>query len=111
MAKTPSIHSTNLERPKIASRDELNTFLTKLAKVKTKVEDEDETGRHEAIRSCLQQTDRQQLQRLVGRAFADALKSPSQKLGTAKPPSSQAARAKKVKPAAESKKRRPSNKT
>jgi hypothetical protein len=110
MAKTPRRQSTNLERPKIASRDELNAFLAKLAKLQTKADDEEETERQEAIRSYLQKFDRQELQKLKSRAFADALKSPSQKLGTAKPPSVGTPRARKTKPAAESKKRPASNK-
>jgi hypothetical protein len=111
MTKTPSRQSTNLDRPKIASRKELNKFLAKLVKSQTNVEDGEKQERGEAIRGFLQQVNREELRKLFARGFADALKSPSQKLGTAKPPSSEAAPAKKTKTAGQSKKRPGSNKS
>jgi len=98
MTKTPRHQIPKTERPELASRDELNAFLDRLAILKKDIEDD--TKQREAIRSYLQQFDRQKLERLMGRAFADALKSPSQKLGTAKPPSSE-----KRKPATKKRKR------
>jgi hypothetical protein len=89
----------------------LNKFLAKLAKRHPRVEGEEETDRQEAIRSALQKIDRQTLRALVGRAFVDSLKSPSQKLGTALPPSSGTPPIEKTKPAAKSKTRPASNKT
>jgi hypothetical protein len=62
-------------------------LLAKLARRHPFVEGEDETERYEAIRASLQKIDREKLQALVRRAFSDSLKSPSQKLGTARPPS------------------------
>ena len=74
-------------RPNMATRNELNAFLAQLGTLKKDAKNEEDIKQREVIRSYLQQFDRQELQRLMGRAFADALKSPSQKLGTAKPPS------------------------
>ena len=78
-----------MEPPKLASRDELNSFLDKLEAFKKKAKHEDKAKQQEVIRSYLQQFRRLDLQALMGRAFVDAMKSPSQKLGTAKPPSAE----------------------
>lgn len=90
MKKTPGRQSPEMEHPKFASREELNSFLDKLEAFKKKAKHEDKARQQEVIRSFLQQFERSDLQGLMGRAFADAMKSPSQKLGTAKPPSAEA---------------------
>jgi anti-sigma factor RsiW len=87
MAKPPGKRDPNAKRPAVASRNELNAFLDQLTTLKESSRHEEAINQREAVRTYLQRFDRQQLQRLIGRAFADALKSPSQKLGTAKPPS------------------------
>ena len=97
MAKTQGRQGDNPEGPKLASRSELNALLTKLARRHPFVEGEDETERYEAIRADLQKVDPEKLHALVRRAFSDSLKSPSQKLGTARPPS-RGAPQKKAKP-------------
>jgi len=109
MAETPSKRNMNLERPKVASRDELNRFLAKLAKSRQGIKNREGQDYHDAVRAALQQVDRRELQRLFARAFTDVLKSPGQKLGTAKPPKSwmQAA---KITGSAKSKKRTGSSK-
>lgn len=93
-----------MDHPKFASREELNSFLERLSAFKKKVEDKDKAKQQELIRVYLQQFDRSKLQELMGRAFADAMKSPSQKLGTAKPPSA-GTRPAEGKPGAKRKKR------
>jgi hypothetical protein len=110
MQKPPIKQSADIERRKIASREELNRFLAKLAKLQPRDKEEEEEEREQAIRSSLGRIKRRELQRLMGRAFADALKSPSQKLGTAKPPLDGRAPTKKTEPEAEGKKRRGSAK-
>jgi len=87
MKKTPDRQPPDMDHPKFASREELNFFLDKLSAFKKKVEKEDKARQQELLRVYLQQFDRSKLQELMGRAFADAMKSPSQKLGIAKPPS------------------------
>jgi hypothetical protein len=84
----------------------LTALLTRLTKryPKAEGEAEEEAERLEAIRAVLQKIDPQKLQALVGRAFADSLKSPSQKLGTARPPGGTPP-AKKTKPAGKGKSR------
>lgn len=111
MAKTPARQTGDFGHPKLASRERLNAFLEGVAKLQMKIEDEEPVKQQEALRSYLQQFDRRELQGLMGRAFADALKSPSQKLGTAKPPSTGVPRAKKTKPAVQSGERPASKKT
>ena len=88
----------------MATRDELNAFYAQLGSLKKSIKQEEDIKQREAIRSYLQRFDRLELQRLMGRAFADALKSPSQKLGTARP-ASDAPHAKKKQPAAKRNKR------
>jgi len=106
MAKTQGRTSTSPEGSKFASRSELNALLAKLPKRYSRAEGEaeKEAERREAIRAALQKIDPQKFQALVGRAFADSLKSPSQKLGTALPPGGTPP-AKKTKPAGKSKSR------
>jgi hypothetical protein len=87
MAKAPSKRSSATERPPVATRGELNKFLDELVALKERVKQKGVTRQREVVRTYLQGFGRQKLQRLLGRAFADALKSPSQKLGAAKPPS------------------------
>src|SRR5215813_383417 len=89
MKKAPGSQTPEMEPPKFASREELNSFFAKLEAFKKKAKDKDKARQQEIIRSFLQQFERSDLQRLMGRAFADAMKSPSQKLGTAKPPSAE----------------------
>ena len=110
MKKTPGRQSPEMEHPKFASREELNSFLDKLEAFKKKTKHEDKARQQEAIRSYLQQFERSDLQGLMGRAFADAMKSPSQKLGTAKPPSAEAQPGGGGKPAAKRKRKRRPNK-
>src|SRR3974377_764778 len=78
-----------MERPKLASREELNSFLNKVEAFKKKAKHEDKARQKEALRSYLHASERGALHGLMGRAFADAMKSPGQKLGTAKPPSAE----------------------
>ncbi len=104
MTKTPAKQNPEVGRPNIATREELNAFFTHLSTLKKDIKHEEDIKQREAIRSYLQQVGRQELQRLIGRAFADALKSPSQKLGTARPPS-EAPHAGKEQPAAKPNKR------
>jgi hypothetical protein len=105
MKKTPGRQSPEMERPKLASREELNSFLNKVEAFKKKAKDEDKARQQEALRSYLQQFERSDLQGLMGRAFADAMKSPSQKLGTAKPPSAELQHGRGGKPTVKRKKR------
>ncbi len=88
MAKSSLTRNQDRKLPQIATRDELNRFLDRVTTLKKGLTHVEATAQREAIRSYLQGIGREQLQRLMGRAFADALKSPSQKLGTAKLPGS-----------------------
>ncbi len=97
-----------MEPPRLASRDELNSFFDKLEAFKKKAKLEGKASQQEAIRSYLQQFGRLELQGLMGRAFADAMKSPGQKLGTAKPPSAESQLGRGGKPT--TKRKRPPNK-
>ena len=73
--------------PPLATRRELNAFLAGVAKVRESVKDLTPVEQAEALRAYVQKNaSRAEQRRLFGRAFADALKSPSQKLGTAKAP-------------------------
>lgn len=113
MKKPSRKQNPKVGRQDLATRDELNAFFARLGSLKKVINHEEGIKQREAIRSYLRQFDRQELQRLMGRAFADALKSPSQKLGTARPPSD-APHANKKQPAANrnerpnKKRRRPS---
>jgi hypothetical protein len=86
MAKTPDRQLPDFAHPPLASRDQLNEFLDGVARVRKETEHEDEEKQRQAIRAYLQKFDRLELQKLMGRAYADALKSPSQKRGTTQPP-------------------------
>jgi hypothetical protein len=75
------------DHPQLATRRELNAFLEGVAKVRESVKDFTPVEQEEALRAYVQKNANRANQRsLFGRAFADALKSPSQKLGTAKAP-------------------------
>jgi hypothetical protein len=82
----------------IASREQLNAFLNELAAVNKSNEHEDKAQQNEAVRYFLQKFDRKTREQLIGRAYIDALKSPHQKLGTAKPPSDDSNGGRKKKP-------------
>jgi hypothetical protein len=74
-------------QPPLAGRSELNAFLAGVAKLRERVKDLQTAEQEQALRTYVQKNaSRAKQQRLFGRAFADALKSPSQKLGTAKAP-------------------------
>jgi predicted XRE-type DNA-binding protein len=62
-----------------ASRTELDNFV---ARVRAAIEREESPERRAEIRSVLRQYGPDQLQALLGRAYLDALKSPSQKTGS-----------------------------
>jgi hypothetical protein len=75
------------DHPLLATRRELNAFLAGVAKVRESVKDLTPVEQEEALRAYVHKNaSRAKQRRLFGRAFADALKSPSQKLGTAKAP-------------------------
>ena len=86
MAKRPHTPSADSKRTDLASREELNSFFDGLKKLKRGAETEGKKTELGIVREHLRRFDRQTLERLLNRAFADALKSPGQKLGTAKPP-------------------------
>jgi hypothetical protein len=92
MAKTPDRQLPDFAHPSLASRDQLNAFLDGVARIRKKTEREGEEKQQQALRSYLQKFDRLELQKLMGRGLADALKSPSQKLGTTQPPSTEPTR-------------------
>jgi hypothetical protein len=92
MAKTPDRQLPDFAHPSLASRDQLNEFLNGVARIRKETEHEDEETQQQALRSYLQKFDRLELQKLMGRGLADALKSPSQKLGTTQPPSTEPTR-------------------
>jgi hypothetical protein len=74
-------------RPPLASRRELDEFLEGIAKLRERVQDLAPAEQQLALRGyIIKNASREKQQRLFGRAFADALKSPGQKLGTAKAP-------------------------
>jgi hypothetical protein len=71
-----------------ASREALQDFLSDVKEAQDKIKDDDVLVRQQALRAHLAENyDRKTLQSLLLRAYGDALKSPSQKLGTAKAPS------------------------
>src|SRR5215470_10865395 len=70
-----------------ASRKELNDFFSDVKKAQDRNKDDDVLVRQQALRAYLaEHYDPKMLQGLLLRAYGDALKSPSQKLGTAKAP-------------------------
>jgi len=87
MTKAPDKRSLDPAKPDIASREQFNAFLSGLTKVYRDNEREDKEKRDETVREYLQKFDRNTREQLMARAYIDALKSPQQKLGTAKPPS------------------------
>jgi hypothetical protein len=104
MTKTPRKHDPDPVKQDISTQDELNSFINGLTKVYKDSAHEETAKQNETVRDYLQQFDRPTLQRLMGRAFIDALKSPHQKLGTAQPPSDDPAAGPETKPAGEEKK-------
>jgi hypothetical protein len=108
MAKTPDRQLPDFAHPSLASRDQLNAFLDGVARIRKETEHKDEETQQHALRTYLQKFDRLELQKLMGRGLADALKSPSQKLGTTKPPSTGKSRPGRPTLAGQRKKRRTS---
>ena len=89
MAKQPKEPKAPTESNSVphASRKDLQDFLSGVKKAQDRNEDDDVLVRQHALRIYLQEHyDRKMLQSLLLRAYGDALKSPSQKLGTAKAP-------------------------
>jgi hypothetical protein len=66
--------------PKLANREQLRDFLIRLETIHK--EKDTKRERDQAIMHLLAQYKHSELQQLMGRAFVDALKSRSQKLGT-----------------------------
>lgn len=66
--------------PKLARREHLRDFLLRLETIHK--EKDTKIERDQAIMRLLAQYKHSELQQLMGRAFVDALKSRSQKLGT-----------------------------
>jgi len=90
MAKQPKVPKEPSEISSVpqASRKELNDFFSDVKRAQDKNKDSDVLVRQQALRAYLaEHYDRKALQGLLLRAYGDALKSPSQKLGTAKAPS------------------------
>src|SRR5215813_11744517 len=90
MAKKPREPEEPTESVSVspASRKNLQDFLSDVKKAQDKIKDDDVLVRQQALRAYLaEHYDRKTLQGLLLRAYGDALKSPSQKLGTAKAPS------------------------
>ena len=69
--------------PKLASRQELQEFLSGLAGARKATAKSTKLEQDQATLRYLARFKRSKLNELMGRAFVDALKSPSQKLGTA----------------------------
>jgi len=90
MAKQPKEPEEPFKRDSVpqASRKELQDFLSDVKEAQDRNKDDDVLVRQQALRTYLSEHyDRKTLQGFLLRAYGDALKSPSQKLGTAKPPS------------------------
>ena len=80
-----------------ASRKELQDFLSDVKEAQDRNKDDDVLVRQQALRTYLSEHyDRKTLQGFLLRAYGDALKSPSQKLGTAKAPSGDRTRTRKA---------------
>ena len=89
MAKKPREPEEPTESVSVspASRKDLHDFLSDVKKAQDKIKDDDVLVRQQALRAYLaEHYDRKTLQGLLLRSYGDALKSPSQKLGTAKAP-------------------------
>jgi hypothetical protein len=89
MAKKPREPEEPTESVSVspASRKNLHDFLSNVKKAQDRNKDDDVLVRQQALRAYLaEHYDRKTLQALLLRAYGDALKSPSQKLGTAKAP-------------------------
>lgn len=75
----------------------MQDFLSDVKEAQDKIKDDDVLVRQQALRAYLaEHYDRKTLQGLLLRAYGDALKSPSQKLGTAKAPSGDRTRTRKA---------------
>jgi hypothetical protein len=68
-----------LAKPKVATRMELNSFVDDLTHLNARHKDETPAKRKQAVLKYLETIPREQLQDLLGRAFIDAMTSPSQK--------------------------------
>lgn len=91
-----------------ASREDLQAFLRDVAKVQKSFTHDYVVVRQQALRAYLNKHyDRKTLQGFMLRAYGDAFKSPSQKLGTAKAPSGDRPRTGTKKPAGGERTRRP----
>jgi len=89
MAKKPREPEEPAESHSVspANRKNLQDFLSDVKKAQDKIKDDDVLVRQQALRAYLaEHYDRKTLQGLLLRSYGDALKSPSQKLGTAKAP-------------------------
>jgi hypothetical protein len=85
--KEPKEPSESVPVPQ-ASRKDLQDFLSDVKKAQERIKDDDVLVRQQALRAYLNEHyDPKTLQGFMLRAYGDALKSPSQKLGTAKAPS------------------------
>jgi hypothetical protein len=82
MAKSKSASPT-ARSTKLADREELQKFLSGLEEVRKEHADDPKIEQDQATLSYFAKFKRTKLKQLMGRAFVDALKSPSQKLGTA----------------------------
>jgi hypothetical protein len=90
MAKQPKEPEQPLESDSVpqASRKDFQDFLNGVKKAQEKIKDDDVLVRQQALRAYLNEHyDPKTLGSFLLRAYGDALKSPSQKLGTAKAPS------------------------
>ena len=99
MAKKPREPEEPTESNSVqaASRKDLHDFLSDVKEAQDKIKDDDVLVRQQALRAHLAENyDRKTLQGLLLRAYGDALKSPSQKLGTAKAPSGDRTRTRKA---------------
>lgn len=70
-------------RPKLAGREEWREFLTGLEAVRREHAEDSKIEQDQETLSYIAKFKRAKLKQLIGRGFVDALKSPSQKLGTA----------------------------
>ena len=96
MAKQPKEPTESNSVPQ-ASRKELDDFFSDVKKAQDRSKDDDVLVRQQALRAYLaEHYDRKALQGLLLRAYGDALKSPSQKLGNAKAPSGDRTRTRKA---------------
>jgi hypothetical protein len=89
MAKQPKEPEEPFESDSVpqASREDFQDFLSRVKKAQESIKDDDVLVRQQALRAYLgEHYDAKTLGSFLLRAYGDALKSPSQKLGTAKAP-------------------------